>query len=131
MAEVVPEGVEVEGHGPRIRLAFTNLLRNAVQFSSPASPVSVDALVGDGGVHIRIRDEGRGLQAGDLERIFEAYEQVSQGDQREHEGLGVGLTVARAIAVQHGGRLWAESPGLGAGSTFHLILPLLGGHRSA
>lgn len=126
-----PEGVEVEGHGPRIRLAFTNLLRNAVQFSSPASPVSVDALVGDGGVHIRIRDEGRGLQAEDLERIFEAYEQVSQGDQREHEGLGVGLTVARAIAVQHGGRLWAESPGLGAGSTFHLTLPLLGGHRSA
>ena len=120
-----PEGLQVEGHGPRIRLAFTNLLRNAVQFSEPGATVRVRAAEHEGTVHIAIADEGRGIAPDDLERIFEAYVQVSDPDHRDHEGLGVGLTVARAIVVRHGGQLWAESPGLGRGATFHLSLPLL------
>ena len=120
-----PEGLRVEGHGPRIRLAFTNLLRNAVQFSPPEAPVHVRAVEREGHVHIRITDEGRGIAADDLDRIFDAYVQVQDPDRRDHEGLGVGLTVARAIVVQHGGELWAESAGPGQGATFHMTLPLL------
>ncbi len=66
-------------------------------------------------------DEGRGLAAGDPERIVEADMPVEDPD---HEGLGVGLTVARAILFQPGGRLWAESRGSGQGTTFHARLPM-------
>ncbi len=114
----------IEGAAPRLRLAFRNVLRNAVQFSKPQAPVQLDARVEAGEVRIAVRDVGRGIEPSDLEEIFEPYLQVANPDERDHEGLGLGLTVARAVIVQHGGRLWAESPGLGKGSTFHARLPL-------
>jgi signal transduction histidine kinase len=119
-----PGPLLVEGDGRRLRLAFRNLLRNAVQFSDAGGPVRLGAEVVHGEVRVDVADEGRGLDARDLERVFEAYVQVSDPDHRDHEGLGVGLTVARAVVLQHGGRLWAESPGLGHGSTFHARIPL-------
>ncbi len=119
-----PGPLLVEGDGRRLRLAFRNLLRNAVQFSDAGGPVRLGAEVAHGEVRVDVADEGRGLAAPDLERIFEAYVQVSDPDHRDHEGLGVGLTVARAVVLQHGGRLWAESPGLGRGATFHARIPL-------
>ena len=119
-----PGPLLVEGDARRLRLAVRNLVRNAMQFSDPGGPVRVQARVLHGEVLFDIEDEGRGLSTGDLERIFEAYVQVSDPDHRDHEGLGVGLTVARAILIQHGGRLWAESDGPGRGATFHARLPL-------
>ena len=125
-AEVaLPHGpLLVEGDARRLRLAVRNLVRNAVRFSEPGGPVRVQARVLHGEVLLDIEDEGRGLSPSDLERIFEAYVQVSDPDRRDHEGLGVGLTVARAILIQHGGRLWAESDGPDRGATFHARLPL-------
>ena len=117
----------VAGDGARLRLAFGNLVRNAVRFSPPGGAVHVGARVQGDDVLVRVADAGRGLAAADLERIFEPYVQVADPDCRDHEGLGVGLTVARAVVVQHGGRVWAESPGPGRGATFHVRLPLAGG----
>ena len=116
--------VVVEGDARRLHLALGNLLQNALQFSPPGASVRIEVAVEDGDVRLCIADEGRGLAPHDLERIFEAYVQVEDPDHRDHEGLGVGLTVARAILLQHGGRLWAESAGLGQGATFHLRLPM-------
>ena len=118
-----PDHVLVEGVASRLRLALDNLVRNAAQFSPDGAPIYVDATESGGTLHVRVADEGRGLAPEDLERIFEAYVQVQDADHRDHEGLGVGLTVARAVAVQHGGQLWAESAGPGRGATFHLTLP--------
>ena len=125
-AEVVlpPGPLLVEGDARRLRLAFGNLLRNAVRFSSPDGPVRVRAEVAYGEVRVAVADEGRGLASADLERIFEAYVQVADPDHRDHDGLGIGLTVARAVLLQHGGRLWAESEGLGRGATFYARLSL-------
>ena len=119
-----PGPLVVEGDGARLRLALGNLVRNAVQFSAPGGAVRVEAEASGSEVHVRVVDAGRGLAAADLERIFEPYVQVADPDRRDHEGLGVGLTVARAVAVQHGGAVWAESAGLGRGATFHVRLPL-------
>ncbi|WP_420454613.1 ATP-binding protein [Rubrivirga sp.] len=119
-----PGPLLVDGDGRRLRLAVRNVVRNAVQFSGPEAPVRVSAEVAHGEIRVAVADRGRGLAAADLDRVFEAYVQVSNPDERDHEGLGVGLTVARAIVLQHGGRLWAESPGLGEGATFHVRLPL-------
>ncbi len=122
--DLPPGPLLVDGDERRLRLAVRNLVRNAVQFSAPGAPVRVSAEVAHGEVRVAIADRGRGLAAADLERIFEAYVQVSNPDERDHEGLGVGLTVARAVVVQHGGRLWAESAGLGRGATVRARLPL-------
>ncbi len=119
-----PGPLLVEGDGVRLRLAFGNLIRNAVQFSPPGGAVSVEGAVDGDEVHVRVVDVGRGLSPGDLERIFEPYVQVADPDRRDHEGLGVGLTVARAVLVQHGGYVAAESAGPGRGATFHARLPL-------
>ena len=121
----LPDGpLLVRGDGRRLRLAFGHVVRNAVQFSPDGAPVRVAAHVADGQVRVAVRDEGRGLASADLDRVFEAYVQVADPDSRDHEGLGVGLTVARSVVVQHGGRLWAESPGLAGGATLHARLPL-------
>lgn len=114
----------VEGDSRRLRLAFRHLLKNAVQFGAPRAPVRLRAVVDHGVIHLALQDEGRGIAAEDLAAIFEAYVQVEDPDRRDHEGLGVGLTVARAVMLQHGGQLWAESPGLGQGATLHARLPL-------
>ena len=117
-----PGPLLVEGDPARLRLAFGNLVRNAVQFSGGA--VRVEGAVQRDDVRVRVVDRGRGLAPADLERIFEPYVQVADPDHRDHEGLGVGLSVARAVVVQHGGNLWAESGGLGRGAAFHARLPL-------
>jgi signal transduction histidine kinase len=111
----------------RLRHALACLLQNAHQFTPPDGRVSLAVERLAEHVHIRIADTGRGLGERDLGRVFEAFYQVADPDTRDHEGLGVGLTVARSVAEKHGGRLWLESPGLGHGTTAHLRLPLNGG----
>ncbi len=121
---VPPGPLLVEGDARRLSLAFRHLLRNAVQFSAPTAPVRVEAGIDHGTIRLAVRDQGRGIAAEHLDSIFDPYVQVADPDSRDHEGLGVGLTVARAVLLQHGGRLWAESPGLGRGATFHARVPL-------
>ena len=122
--ELPPGPLLVEGDARRLRLAFSHLLRNAVQFSAPDAPVWLRGKVADGTIRLEVQDRGRGIAPDDLGPIFDPYVQVADPDRRDHEGLGVGLTVARAVMLQHGGRLWAESPGVGEGATFHARLPL-------
>jgi signal transduction histidine kinase len=109
----------------RLRQVVANLLANAVKYSAGGTiEVRVGVQERAGGsaqVVLTVRDEGQGIDAADLDRIFGRYAQASE---RSSEGLGVGLYLAREIARAHGGELWAESRGRGHGSTFVLALPL-------
>lgn len=108
----------------RIVQVLTNLVGNAVKFSPPGATVTLaDWRVGDE-VHLSVRDEGRGIPPGQLERIFLPFEQVDRRDALEKGGSGLGLAIARGIVEQHGGRIWAESE-VGVGSTFVVALPAL------
>ena len=69
---------------------------------------------------ITVADTGIGLEAGDLERIFLPFEQVTGSKGKANEGTGLGLTLVRRLVELHGGRIWVESAGLGKGSTFHV-----------
>ena len=104
----------------RLDQLLTNLLSNAVKYAGERARVQLRVLPASGAsTHLAVRDDGPGIPPEKLPIIFEPFQRLGASGQK---GLGVGLTLARAIAVLHGGALWAESePGLG--TTFHLRLP--------
>lgn len=116
---------EVWADPGRIVQVLSNLLVNAVKFSPHGSTITVAATPGsdDGAVEFAVRDEGRGIPADHLTAVFEPFEQVRREDARGGKGAGLGLAICRAIVVQHGGRIWAESDGA-TGSTFRFTLPV-------
>ncbi|GAB6196806.1 ATP-binding protein [Lysobacter xanthus] len=106
----------------RVAQVLTNLLNNAAKFTPRGGRVRLE---GERAAHGRLRlvvaDTGIGLEAGQLERIFEMF--VRTGGV-EAQGLGIGLTLARRLVELHGGRVWAESDGPGRGSRFVVELPV-------
>lgn len=103
--------------------ALTNLLGNAVKFSSPGTNVRMTGAVSDDAFVFRISDQGRGIPAENLESIFERFKQVDSSDSRDKGGSGLGLAICRSIATAHDGTIRADSVP-GEGSTFSLMLPL-------
>ena len=122
--------VAAEGEGPfvvradvgRLGQVLDNLLGNAVKFSPKDAPIDVAVRRVEEVVLVSIVDEGRGLSNEDLERVFERYYR-SASTSADVPGLGIGLAVSRDIVTAHGGRIWAESAGVGRGSTFTIALP--------
>ena len=104
----------------RILQVLTNLLTNALKFSSPGGRVTICAERKDGDAWLSVKDAGPGIAADRLDSIFDRF---SRGSRSEGSGLGLGLYIARRIVEAHHGRLWVEST-LGSGSTFHFTLPL-------
>ena len=113
----------VRADAAKLATALANLLDNGVRFTPPGGTVTLRAHPSQGGVRIDVADTGRGLASEHLDAIFSDFFQVEDTLTRTHGGLGLGLTIARGIAEIHGGRLWAESDGLGRGATFCLWLP--------
>jgi PAS domain S-box-containing protein len=111
----------VEADPDRLVQVLTNLLSNSVKFSAPGGQVRLDALHTGAHVRLRVADDGRGIPADQLERIFERFQQVDASDSRLKGGSGLGLAICRSLVQQHGGRVWAEST-LGMGSTFYVEL---------
>ena len=111
----------VEADPVRLQQVFWNVLRNAVKFSMAGGDVSLRTTNREGRFVVEITDTGIGIAAGDLPKIFEAFQQGSNGS--SFGGLGLGLAITRALMEQHGGRITAESPRRGLGSTFRLELP--------
>jgi signal transduction histidine kinase len=109
----------------RISMALVNVLNNAFTFTPADGKIRVKAYVpNEREAWISINDNGIGLEEGELERIFDEFYQVEDHMTRHRGGLGIGLSIARALINAHGGRIWASSPGLGQGTTFTIALPL-------
>ena len=108
----------------RIVQALVNLIGNAVKFTQPGGTVHVDARSVEHEVLVTVRDEGRGIPAEELEKIFDRFHQVHHADGRRLGGTGLGLPITKAIVERHGGRIWVESE-FGVGSTFCFTLPAL------
>jgi PAS domain S-box-containing protein len=121
---VVLDGRSVEGEWDerRIRQVLTNLLSNATKYSPEGSPVTVSVTSDERSATVRVRDEGIGLDGAELAQLFRRGYRAESA--RAIPGAGVGLYFSSGIVAAHGGRIWAESPGPGRGSTFCFTLPL-------
>lgn len=114
---------EIDAHADRGRCLqiLINLVGNAVKFSH--SPVILLRARRDGaGFRLEVEDRGRGIEAGSLDRIFEAFQQLETPDSRAEGGTGLGLAICRKLAVAHGGAIWASSRP-GEGTTFTVSFP--------
>jgi signal transduction histidine kinase len=116
-----PKEITITADERRLRQVVFNLVSNAVKFTPAGGRVDISAHADDGHVEIAVADTGPGIPAGDLEKIFEQFEQ--SGDGKKVEGTGLGLPLSRKLLELHGGRLWVESE-LGRGSTFRFTLPV-------
>jgi signal transduction histidine kinase len=111
----------------KLRSAFVNLLDNAVRFTPERGMITVGAATRSGGdVLCWVQDNGVGIPNSDLKKIFNEFYQVEPHTTRTHGGMGIGLSIAKGLIEAHGGKVWAESPGPGKGSTFKVLLPYIG-----
>jgi signal transduction histidine kinase len=122
----VPDGLPpVLADGDRVAQVLTNLLDNALGHTPPGGRVTVEVRPGAGEVAFRVADTGEGLAPEDLGRVFERFYRVEKSRSRSGErgGSGVGLTISKALVEAMGGRIRAESLGLGRGAAFQFTLP--------
>ncbi|MFO0890229.1 MAG: PAS domain S-box protein [Isosphaeraceae bacterium] len=110
----------------RLAQVFSNLLTNAARYTAPGGHIRISAESSAGWVAVRVSDDGIGIPAGELPRIFEMFSQVDRSVERATGGLGIGLALVKGLVEMHGGTVSAESPGEGRGSTFTVRLPLAG-----
>jgi signal transduction histidine kinase/DNA-binding response OmpR family regulator len=118
-----PEPIEIEGDSVRLSQVLSNLINNACKFSPVGSHIRLEAGYRDGELQIAVKDQGAGIAPEFLPRMFELFAQADQSLDRSQGGLGIGLTLVKHLVELHGGRVWAESEGLGKGATVALALP--------
>jgi PAS domain S-box-containing protein len=116
------QGVFVQADATRLAQVFGNLLNNSAKYSPPGSEISIEIASEGRQAVVTLSDNGVGIPAPMLPRIFEMFVQLEQGGPRE--GLGIGLTLVKHLVELHGGLVEASSPGAGQGSTFKVFLPL-------
>ncbi len=116
----IPTLPPVLADGERIGQVLSNLIHNAVKFTPPGGTIAVGARAEHGQVVVEVADSGVGIDADDLERIFERFYKSDRS--RAGGGTGLGLAIAKHIVQAHGGRIWAESDGLGRGARLSFTL---------
>lgn len=128
--------LEVDGDPVRLTQIFSNLLSNAAKFTPEGGEIRVGGRRIDAHASITVTDNGVGIAAEDLHRIFLMYAQVGghpghRAGRDSAAGLGIGLALARMLTEMHGGRLTATSAGRGHGSSFTVLLPIAAAHAPA
>lgn len=115
--------VTVLADGTELEELFYNFLTNAIKYSPDHSTISIDAAAGGDTLTVSVRDEGIGLTEEQVGHVFDEFYKVD-ASRHELDSSGLGLSICRKIIENNGGRIWAESPGPGRGSTFYFTLTL-------
>jgi PAS domain S-box-containing protein len=119
------EPIRVRGDLTRLVQVFGNVLNNAAKYTPKGGHIHVSATQLEGQVELRVRDNGVGIEAQLLPRVFDLFSQADQTLERSEGGLGIGLALVRRIVELHQGEVEAFSAGSGAGSEFVVRLPVL------
>jgi PAS domain S-box-containing protein len=123
--QVPPQPLVVRGDVHRLTQLLANVLNNAARYTPQGGNIAVRARSEEGWSIVQVRDTGRGIEPGMLERIFHMFVQERPALERIGGGLGIGLALARRIAEAHGGSITAHSEGESKGAEFTLRIPLL------
>jgi two-component system phosphate regulon sensor histidine kinase PhoR len=126
-----PAGLALTGDRTRLRQALANLVDNAVKYTPPGGAVTVTAHRLNGSVEVEVHDNGVGIPAEHLPRLFERFYRVDTSRSRADDGgTGIGLAIARSVVEAHGGHIHADSePGEGSTFTFELPVAFVAGDR--
>ena len=114
----------VRGDEARLRQIFWNLMSNALKFTPGGGTISATARCENEHARIRVSDSGIGIPAAFLPHVFDKFRQEDASHTREHQGLGLGLTIARQFTELHGGTITVESRGRNQGAAFTVTLPI-------
>jgi len=109
---------------PRLAQVISSLLQNASKYSESGCRIDLAVRVDDDIVELTVQDQGVGISPEHIDTIFKMFTQIDGNIQRGTPGLGIGLTMAKALVELHAGTLVAESIGIGKGSTFTIRMPL-------
>ena len=123
--QVPPEPLQVDGDPTRLTQALGNVLGNAAKYTERGGRIDLICERHGAEVEIRVRDNGIGIPAELLPRIFDLFTQLDHRTDHSAGGLGIGLALVRRLVEMHGGSITALSAGAGAGSEFVIRLPLL------
>jgi signal transduction histidine kinase len=125
IAEDSDRELEIYADSTRLRQIMINLVNNSIKFTEKGAVTICAKPIENARVLITVKDTGIGIAPNQLESIFQEFAQVDTSATRKVGGTGLGLPISRRLVEMHGGRLWAESTGIGGeGSTFHVELPL-------
>ena len=105
-----------------LKIMIRNLVANAIEFSPKGGIVTITQFADDSRLRIAICDDGPGIDSSNHDRVFDRFRQLDRGPCKSHRGLGLGLSICRALAELSGGTICIESS-LGAGSEFILTIP--------
>lgn len=123
--------IKISGDTDELQAVFMNLLDNAVKYSQEDIKIALNVKnLNEKFVIVRIKDSGIGLPASEMKRIFRRFYRVPNRATQKAKGTGLGLFIVRSIVDKHGGKIWAESAGPGAGSTFMVKLPKIVNDKS-
>jgi signal transduction histidine kinase/integral membrane sensor domain MASE1/CheY-like chemotaxis protein len=125
VAQLDPDAGHVLGDQGRLLQVVTNLVSNAVKFTPAGGRVGVTLVRTDTSARLMVSDTGEGIAPEDLPHIFEAFRQADTTSTRQHQGLGLGLAIARQLVERHGGSITAQSAGKGQGATFTVTLHIV------
>jgi signal transduction histidine kinase len=119
------EAIHIEGDAIRLAQVVANLLDNASKYTPSGQRIELDVQVVGSKVQISVEDNGIGIEAALLPKVFDLFFQADAAEELARGGLGIGLTLVRRLVELHGGTVEASSSGLGKGSRFVVHLPQL------
>ena len=122
--DLVPNLPRIEADRQRVAQVLYNLLTNAAKYSREWSAIRMTAAPKDPYVVFSVTDEGRGIAAEHLPRLFSKFSRIDGDGDRQIGGYGLGLAICKGIVEAHGGRIWAESDGPGHGTRFTFTVPV-------
>ena len=124
--EMPQQSLLVTADPEKITPAFVNILNNAIRFTPRGGKIIIGATQKSGNICVRISDNGIGLANDQLTKVFQEFYQVEPHTTRRFGGLGIGLSISKGLIETQGGRIWAESEGLGKGTTIKVLVPPAG-----
>ena len=119
-----PETIVGSWDADRLGQVVTNLVANAVKYSPEGGEIGIQVRSDGETATVRVTDQGIGIRAEDVDRLFRPFSRLADG--AKLDGTGLGLYISQGIVVAHGGRISVESQGPGTGTTFTVRLPLSG-----